>query len=409
MRCISTSLLYPPPQDQVQSKLSQHNVSIEKGQTRSASIFPISSKRWNSTSEAIETKEIFKEEAAIITQFGDGLIEDDILNWQETPSVLDTLPKGFTPGQAQYVLDQKGAKKDGRKPIRRTEVWRLCQAARQGHHQDAAVLLTCMRAYKRLHKAVYTDWQARAAIEGMVRALTPVHSSTKEPVTATGKIPRYPMAVDDLDSDEFYLQRIHANLFAVKAILDPSIGLVTAVNSNVVDALLADLLKSVQSLSDLAVIDNLEHPRWKVVRLTQKLVHALIFRHARPERFLKRRAARKYLKQVMRSDPPLPTTIHSACHICILLGTPGDADVGILSEYMIPYIWGVPMEETIQLLDEARAKATKQAQADAALESDLEAASPEETDQEQDKSDEDASLAASQSTLLEQENKDKTS
>jgi hypothetical protein len=337
--------------------------------------------RWSSTDGAMkmagegdETTATAEEVLASATNpsiFGSGLVEDDLKSWAETPSVLDSLPEGFGAGDAQRALDQKGAKAHGRRPIRRTEVWRLCQAARQGYHRDAACLLASLRAYKRLHKAVYTDWQAKAGLEGMVRALTPIDASTfvspKE-----GRNPMYPIRIDDTTGDEFHMQRIYADIFAIRAILDETTGLITAVNSDDVDALVADLLQSVQALPDVSKLDDYSVrvfpritkvdefasnlPRWKIVRLTQQLTHAMIYRAVRPQRFMKKRAARKYLKQVMRDDAPHPSTIHSACQICMLLGSSAEADVGILSEYMNVPLWGEPLKETLQLLDETREK-----------------------------------------------------
>ena len=151
--------------------------------------------------------------------------------------ILNTLPTPFTPGQALFVLQKKGA--DG-SLLSRTDVTQLCEAARTGHSKDAKVILNALMQFQRCWKFQLRDPKvATAASENMMRAIL--------------KYDRNAMVEQGEDESPVYTpeSKIKAGLFVGQAFIKRETGLYYALRPADIEQCLSMLWEGMQeSYSD---------------------------------------------------------------------------------------------------------------------------------------------------------------
>ena len=268
------------------------------------------------------------------------------ISFRNNPSPLNLLPQDFRPGQAQMLLQQKG--KDGRL-LRRTEVRDLFLSAREGYPKDAKCILHTLRVIRRCNAHYIKDWQAQAAIQGMIRAWTPIPRIRDEKCAA------WTMTDASSNSPDFCKARLQAANYVFQAILDDTTGLITSVSIYDVEELLFKdtVLKALMGVKNLD--DDLMLKR-EVLSFTKRVFHKLIFRASKPDRFLSKKQAAKYRKKVWTDTPPSPQTTHLAVQICLLVGKSDDAQIAIVKEYN-RMKGALPLRhETLALIQEAKEK-----------------------------------------------------
>ena len=342
----------------------------------------------------------------------------------KAPSVLQSLPDGYTPGLALSVLQTSSA---GGKFIRLTDFRDLALAARAGHHKDAGVILTALKDFKRCNSFSVDTRGTRVAMQGMVRALTPLEN----------KDYGSPSAMD----------MVNANLFVLDAFMDTKTGLYYAAKTEYVEIHMKQLLDAVkeaklklpagfneeakdsqaeEEVSDETQGDDDDSESTAlaicVLHTTRDAMAALIKRGIHPERQMTKRKARKYLKQLRIDDGPAPSTVHVGVEICLELGASAKLTRNML---LSPYRRAryKTDEETVLLADnkekaekeavkaaEEQAKAAEMAAAAAAAaeaEAEAEAAAAKEAeDQESSTDDEEAVGDTAESSEAEGDNSD---
>ena len=205
-------------------------------------------------------------------------------------------------------------------------------------------MLHVLKDVRRCNAHILKDWQAQAAIQGMLRSMTPIEDRGEETRAA--------WSMEDLQSTEYFKARLQAGMFVCRAILEEATGLTTSVNTLDVDELFKDMLESIRHLDANDDSEVLQ----EAMKLTKRVFHTLIKRASNPEKYMSKRAAAKYRRLVMRDDPPFPSTAHVATHICLTVGSAQNAQTAILQEFMCRPVCGVPLDETVRLVQEARDK-----------------------------------------------------
>jgi len=266
------------------------------------------------------------------------------ISFRTNPSPLSLLPQDFRPGQAQQLIQEKGK---GKRLLRRTEVRDLFLSAREGYPKDARCILHTLKVIRRCNAHYIKDWQAQAAIQGMIRAWTPIQRVSEEKCAA------WTLTDASHNSADFCKARLQAANYVYKAILDDTTGLITSVSIYDVEELLFKdtVLKALEA-------KNLDDDLLKleVLSLTKRVFHKLIFRASRPDRFLSKKQAAKYRKKVWTDTPPSPQTTHLAAQICLLAGKSDDAQIAIVKEY-IRMRAALPLQhETLALIQVAKEK-----------------------------------------------------
>jgi hypothetical protein len=276
-------------------------------------------------------------------------------------SPLNQLPKDYTPGQAQQILQEWGK---GKRMIRRMDVRDLFLSARGGYPRDAKCILHTLHNIRRCNAHYIKDWQAQAAIQGMIRALSPL------PRYDDDKSAAWKIYNCTLTNPTYWKARLNAALFVYRAILDDTTGLITSVSIYDVeqqlflDTVLPAATAASESTTNITttssedtevVVQLLQDAR----TLTKRVYHKLLFRACKPERFLSKKQAAKYRKKVWNTTPPSPQTTHLVVQICLALGgTWEEAQVAIVDEFIL--FGGNILPETWSLIEEAKRKEEQQ-------------------------------------------------
>jgi hypothetical protein len=269
-------------------------------------------------------------------------------------SPLNQLPANYSPGQAQQILQEWGK---GKRMIRRLDVRDLCLSARGGYPKDAKCILHTLQNVRRCNAHYIKDWQAQAAIQGMIRALSPL------PRYDDAKSAAWKIHNCTLTNPTYWKARLKAALFVYKAILDDTTGLITSVSIYDVEQQL--FLETVLPAASAAASastpedDDILQLKHDARTLTKRVYHKLLFRACKPERFLSKKQAAKYRKKVWNTTPPSPQTTHIVVQICLALGgTWREAQVAIVDEFIL--FGGDILPETRSLLEEAKRKEEQQ-------------------------------------------------
>jgi hypothetical protein len=271
------------------------------------------------------------------------------ISFRSDPSPLSSLPDEFRPGQAQQVLQERGR---GKRLIRRVDVRDLFLSAREGYPVDAKCILHTLKHIRRCNAHYIKDWQAQAAIQGMIRALTPIPRNEDE------KSPAWKIDNCNLENPTYCKARLQAAMFVCKAILDDTTGLITSVSIYDIEEILLNgtVLPATKNLPTEDEDKDMVVLKQEALKLTKRVFHKLIFRACKPERFLSKKQAAKYRKKVWVNTPPSVQTTHLATQICLSLGgTWQDAQVAIVDAFL--QHCDVPLlEETLSLIEEAKNK-----------------------------------------------------
>mmetsp|Transcript_16670 Transcript_16670/g.36041 ORF Transcript_16670/g.36041 Transcript_16670/m.36041 type:complete len:435 (-) Transcript_16670:199-1503(-) len=282
---------------------------------------------------------------------------------QRTPSVLDKANlEEVTPGHAIFVLQKSAAKGKGQM-IRQSDFVQLCESSRPGKLRDAKVIATALKEFKRNNRFVLQMEGSRAAVEGMMRSMTPTWK------VQDGK------------------PRVRAALFVAEQILDETTGLYFATETVTVDKVLEELRTGLLEMEENGFnlkIDNVgdvaedvaegeaeteaetkEEPSAEekllrdALRLTEGVVKLLMKRKSRPEWGMKKRAKRKYLKMLQISGGPYGSTMSLATQISIFIGGSAVAKKNIVrpfADFSHPHHKQTNASRQFKMIKEARAK-----------------------------------------------------
>ena len=267
---------------------------------------------------------------------------------ERKPSALEQANlEEITPGHAMYVLQRYASTVNGNKLIRQSDFVALCESSRPGKKKDAKVIAKALRDFKRCNRFVLQLVGSRAAIDGMMRSMTPTWK------VQDGK------------------PKVKAALFVLEQILDGlNTGLyytVSAEDVNEVFEVLHEGLLEMEKSGMKLKIDNIreekeaeegEEPEGEeeetrttgrkfdlqqhlkcgddtllevegasdveqlarnTLRLTEGVMKVLINRRMRPEWEMKKRAKRQYLKLLQIGGGPHQTTLQLATQIALLV------------------------------------------------------------------------------------------
>ena len=259
------------------------------------------------------------------------------------PSALERARlKEVLPGRALHVLHKHTAR--GRAKVRQEDFVRLCASSREGKQKDAKLIATALREFKRNNDFVLQTTGARAALEGMLRSMIP-----------TWKV-------------QDGRPKVRAATFVAQQILDERTGLYFAVEPAMVDRVLIQLHDGLVEMAkhgfDLDVrdgdvaeagdegeegedgVDDAEDAAVEggggsggeplareALAAAEGLTGLLVRRKTRPERDLKKRARRQYLKLLQVGSGPTRGTLSLAARIATMLGGGDRARETILAPY----------------------------------------------------------------------------
>ena len=216
---------------------------------------------------------------------------------------LSTVPSNNgtqTPGQALFVLQKKGADY-GR--LGRSEVKSLFESARGGKPTDAHVIRTALKEFKRNCEFILDNRQAHPAIEGMIRAMTPLRAPEEYPMPDSVSMN---MSVEQWLEKRRVIQarrEYEAAIFAAEAIVDEKTGLRTSTYTVKVNQVLSMLLNAINIVKDkdpMIEIDRI----YAAMNASEGLVRMLRSRAQHPEKRMNKKAARRFLKSVKTTEGP---------------------------------------------------------------------------------------------------------
>ncbi|KAL9188251.1 hypothetical protein ACHAXT_006629 [Thalassiosira profunda] len=226
----------------------------------------------------------------------------------------------ITPGHALSVLQIYGAEPTNY--IRHADFVKLCESARPGKMRDGKIIATALKEFRKNNRFNVHIVGASAAIEGMLRALTP-----------TWKV-------------QDGRPRLRAATFVAQQIADDATGLYFAVETVMVNKVLEELHKGLTEMVESGInvrVDKIgekvaeegeeseepeegeeANPNEKTLRealqATEDLIQLLTKRCSSPQQQMKKRARRKYLKALRVRTGPKMTTFQSAANIAVLIG-----------------------------------------------------------------------------------------
>jgi len=278
--------------------------------------------------------------------------------------VLDTLPESFTPGQALFVLQKKGG--DGNL-ISKSDLTRLCEAARSGKAKDAKIIRNALIQFQSCWKLQLKDPALTSiAIDSMLLAvLKEDFKNTNEEEKAyfadskvkagllvaeaftkreTGLY--YSMKIEDIekfltilweglqehsmniaemeDGDEEkeekvttkYLKREEPARLAALYLINPD----RDVPRRRIKKRARYLLKRIFGNMCLPKYQpSFENPE-DILKVTKEVFYTLLIRSAVPEQKMKKKAKRAYLKKLIVADDPTEETVELIANICGYVG-----------------------------------------------------------------------------------------
>lgn len=299
------------------------------------------------------------------------------------PSALERARlKEVLPGRALHVLHKHAAK--GLAQIRQSDFVMLCDSSRPGKPTDARVIATALREFKTNNRFVLQTEGARAAVDGMLRSMVPAWK------VQDGR------------------PRVRAAVFVAEQILDERSGLYFAVETVAVDRVLEELRAGLVEMEEHGFAVKVEPAgeegedapsaeesaegeedasaegeeeegeaaptteaasaepslAQEALRVTEGVTQLLIKRKTRPERDLKKRAKRRYLKLLQVGSGPYHSTLSLAAQIAVLVGRGDRAEEQILSPYAAA--WWSRKEGHALLLAQVRGTLTEAAALEAA-------------------------------------------
>lgn len=208
----------------------------------------------------------------------------------------------ISPGQSLFVLQKKGADY-GR--LGRSEVKSLFESARAGKPTDAKVIRTALTEFKLNCDFIIDNRQAHPAIEGMIRAMTPLRKPEDYPIPTDGS------GASVVSIEEWLMKRriiqarreFEAVIFAANAIVDQSTGLWTSTYTGKVNEVLEMLVNAVQILKKNDVKMEVDRV-YAAMDASENLGRMLRKREHHPEKRMFKKAARNYLKSVKTTEGP---------------------------------------------------------------------------------------------------------
>uniref|UniRef100_A0A7S2PCZ5 Uncharacterized protein n=1 Tax=Leptocylindrus danicus TaxID=163516 RepID=A0A7S2PCZ5_9STRA len=238
-------------------------------------------------------------------------------NTSNRNNITATLPEGYRPGQAYDILQKKGADTGF---IRRKEFMDMCRASRPGTPRDAKMIVHALSYFKRTCDLAIDNRHAKVALEGMIRSMLPRERERVKPQR---------LSDTEWELVLFALQArraLDAALFCSDAILKKDTALYTSVSIRCVNQVLGLAASAVsddkanifhpkvaaigyREAEDVAVVGTLAEKKEQVSKMLDGIMEVLTTRSSNPERNMKKRAARKYLKQVKMTDGPDEETI----------------------------------------------------------------------------------------------------
>lgn len=266
---------------------------------------------------------------------------------ERSPSALEQANlEEITPGHAIYILQRHAALANGKKLIRQSDFVRLCESSRPGKMKDAKVIATALKEFKRCNRFVLQTVGSRAAVEGMLRSMTPTWK------VQDGK------------------PRVRAALFVAGQILDETTGLYFAVETLTVDKVLEELyngLIEMQGNNMKVVIDEVDDEAKEgeetssdiklakdALRLTEGMMKLLIKRKSRPEWDMNKRSKSQYLKRLQIGSGPYRSTLQLATKISLLIGGTFVAQEKVIKPFEEAWWTDFVDEAALKMIEDAK-------------------------------------------------------
>jgi hypothetical protein len=243
---------------------------------------------------------------------------------ERKPSILTTtLPPNYTTGQAWRVLQTHGK---GGQFIRLEDFISLCNAAKSNKKSDARIIHKALLDLKRCNSFYVNRECAKVAMYKMKYSLLSSFKSSKEEKEEE----------EDVSPPLLDQKLVDGITFIGKAFLDKNTGLYFATEIDVMNQVFFKTLHSsllhstihsttTNDTPDTSTSNSLNANSTKhLIPLIKEIIDTLIYRISNPASDMKKRAARKYIKQLRCSEGPTRETIHLAVHSCLLLNNYGN-------------------------------------------------------------------------------------
>ena len=228
--------------------------------------------------------------------------------------ITATLPEGYCPGLAYSILQKKGADTGF---IQRKEFVDMCRASRAGKPRDAKMIVHALKYFKRTCDLAIDKRHAKVAVEGMIRSMLPRERERVKPKRLSDE--EWEQVLSALQAR----RALDAALFCSDAILNKDTALYTSISTSCVNKVLGFMGSAADAgmfhpkvaaigyreAEDAVADGTLAAKKEQVSKMLDGLTETLTTRSSKPERQMKKRAARKYLKQVKTTDGPDEETL----------------------------------------------------------------------------------------------------
>uniref|UniRef100_A0A7S2R365 Uncharacterized protein n=1 Tax=Eucampia antarctica TaxID=49252 RepID=A0A7S2R365_9STRA len=210
--------------------------------------------------------------------FSTSTSDNVVVKKERPPSVLTSLEDGFKAREAWSAITKKYA---GGFPVRHSDFQQICSQTEVG---DSKLILHMLSHLKRCNRFIIQPAEADQVMSAMSQNYR-----------------------NDDDNDDSSSSVVDAALFVGRAFVDKDTGLYFAASVDTVeDIILKPLLSG----------EEAPHSE-EAAGLAVDIIYSLLYRGSRPYQYLKKRAARKYLKQLECPVGPYPSTFHLAIQILL--------------------------------------------------------------------------------------------
>jgi len=199
----------------------------------------------------------------------------------------------------------------------------MCRASRPGTPRDAKMIVHALSYFKRTCDLAIDNRHAKVALEGMIRSMLPRDRERVKPQRLSDA--EWELVLFALQAR----RALDAALFCSDAILNKDTALYTSVSIRCVNRVLGLAASAVsdetnnnanifhpkvaaigyREAEDVVVDGTLAEKKEQVSKMLDGIMELLTARSSNPERNMKKRAARKYLKQVKTTDGPDEETL----------------------------------------------------------------------------------------------------
>ena len=331
------------------------------------------------------------------TSSGDNFEQDESSSTtivERKPSALEQANlEEITPGHAMYVLQRYASTVNGNKLIRQSDFVALCESSRPGKMKDAKVIAKALRDFKRCNRFVLQIVGSRAAIDGMMRSMTPTWKIQDGKPKVKAALFVLEQILDGLNTGLYYtvsaedvneiFEVLHEGLLemeknGMKLRIDnikeekeaeegeePEGKEETRTTGRKFD-LQQHLKCGDDSLLEVEGASDVEQLARNTLRLTEGVMKVLINRRMRPEWEMKKRAKRQYLQRLQIGGGPHQTTLQLATKISLLVAGSEATEERIVAPFGEAKKTAKVDEITRKLVEDAKALEASAAEDDVA-------------------------------------------